>query len=184
MIGFYETTNETSAMSETDAPMLRVTYMEARLPPPLRTPRSGLDRVARERLSIREYLGLYRSVGESLRWDQRLSMPEAELRALLDGDSLRIYVLRNFHDQALGFCEFDHSALPEIELKNFGLVPAAQGAGLGPWLLMVALQEEWKYNPKRIWLHTDIWDHPAAIHVYERAGFYVYDVRDESPGML
>jgi ribosomal protein S18 acetylase RimI-like enzyme len=171
-------------MSETNTPILRVTYMEARLPPPLPAPRSGLERVAREHLSLSEYLGLYRSVGESLRWDQRLLMPEEQLRALLGGDSLCIYVLRNSQDRALGFCEFDHSAFPEVELKNFGLIPGAQGAGLGPWLLMVALHEEWKSNPKRIWLHTDTWDHPAAIRVYERAGFRVYDVRHEPPGML
>jgi GNAT superfamily N-acetyltransferase len=159
--------------------------MEALQQPSLpQAPRPGLDRVARERLSLAEYLGLYRSVGEPLRWDQRLLMPERELRALLDGDALCIYVLRNAQDHAVGFCEFDHSALPEIELKNFGLIPASQGAGLGPWLLAAALHEEWKFGPTRIWLHTDTWDHPAAIRVYERAGFGVYDTRDESPDML
>jgi ribosomal protein S18 acetylase RimI-like enzyme len=158
--------------------------MEARLPPPLWTPRSGRERIAREYLSLGEYLGIYRSVGEALRWDQRLLMPEEELRALLEGDSLRIYMLRNPQAHALGLCEFDRSAFPEIELKNFGLIPTAQGAGLGPRLLMAALHEEWKSNPKRIWLHTDSWDHPAAIRVYERAGFRVYDVRHEPPGTL
>jgi GNAT superfamily N-acetyltransferase len=111
-------------------------------------------------------------------------MPEAELRALLDGGLLSIYVLRDSRDLALGFCEFDLSAFPEIELRNFGLIPAAQGSGLGPWLLTVALHEVWQSSPKRIWLHTDTWDHPAAIRVYKRAGFGVYDVRHEAPGML
>jgi GNAT superfamily N-acetyltransferase len=76
-------------------------------------------------------------------------------------------------------CEFDRSVFPQIELKNFGLVPDAQGRGLGPWLLATALQGEWRSNPDRIWLHTDTWDHPAAQRVYERAGFRVFDVRDE-----
>ena len=76
------------------------------------------------------------------------------------------YVLRDQHGAALGFCEFDWEAFPHIELKNFGLIPAAQGRGLGPWL------------------HTDTWDHPAAKHVYERAGFRVYDVRDERADAL
>jgi hypothetical protein len=48
-------------------------------------------------------------------------MPEDELRELLAGDSLAIYVLRNSQDHGLGFCEFDHSAFPDVELKNFGL---------------------------------------------------------------
>ncbi len=123
-------------------------------------------------------------MGEPLRWDQRLQMPAVELRELLAGRLLRIYVLRNLQGHALGFCEFDLCAFPEIELKNFGLIPEAQGVGLGPWLLAVAIHEIWRSSPTRIWLHTDNWDHPAAIRVYERAGFRVFDVRDEAPGML
>jgi ribosomal protein S18 acetylase RimI-like enzyme len=111
-------------------------------------------------------------------------MPREELAALLGGESLHIYVLRDEGGQALGFCEFDRGALPEIELKNFGLVPEAQGRGLGPWLLSVALQGEWRFDPTRIWLHTDTWDHPAAVRVYERAGFHVYAVREEASGPL
>ncbi len=165
-------------------PVLRVTYMEARHPPPAPTPRSGPEGIAREHPSLDEYLALYRSVGEPLRWDQRLLMPEEELRSLLDSNSLRIHILRNAQQHAIGLCEFDHSAFPEVELKNFGLIPEAQGAGLGPWLLAVALHEEWQCHPTRIWLHTDTWDHPAAIRVYERAGFHVYDQRDEPAGTL
>lgn len=73
---------------------------------------------------------------------------------------------------------------PDIELKNFGLVAAAQSRGLGSWLLRTALHAEWKRQPGRIWLHTDDWDHPAAAHLYESAGFRVYRVREESPADL
>ncbi len=106
-------------------------------------------------------------------------MPATELDALLASEQLHIYVLRGIDGHALGFCEFDRSAFPEIELKNFGLVPEAQGRGLGPWLLATALQGEWRSNPQRIWLHTDASDHPAALHVYERAGFRIFEVREE-----
>jgi len=145
---------------------------------------AGPERIARERLALGEYLALYRNVGESVRWDQRLRMPEAQLQALLDSEYLKVYVLRNAERRALGFCEFDRNRFPEVELKNFGLVREAQGRGLGSWLLSVALCEEWKFLPTRIWLHTDSWDHPAATRVYERAGFRVYAVRDEAAGPL
>ena len=56
--------------------------------------------------------------------------------------------------------------------------------GLGRYLLATSLNEEWKFNPTQIWLHTDNWDHPAAIHVYERLGFRVYSVVDEPAGSL
>ena len=165
-------------------PTLRVTYLEQRerpLPPPLH---AGGERIGLESLTSSIYLALYQRVGEPLRWDQRLLMPREELAALLGGESLHIYVLRDEGGQALGFCEFDRGALPEIELKNFGLVPEAQGRGLGPWLLSVALHGEWRSDPTRIWLHTDTWDHPAAVRVYERAGFHIYAVREEAAGPL
>jgi len=89
-------------------------------------------------------------------------------------------VLRDATTQAIGFCEFERS-LSDIELKNFGLVPLAQGKGLGSFLLRTALHEEWQLRPRRIWLHTDNWDHPAAIKLYESVGFQTYLTRDEPP---
>ena len=171
-------------MNEPNTSLVRVTYMELRESPPPPTQRSGPECIACERLSLQEYLALYLRVGEPLRWDQRLLMPQAQLAALLDSGSVDIYVLRDQDGSALGFCEFERSAFPEIELKNFGLIPEAQGRGLGLWLLSIALCEEWKHRPARIWLHTDTWDHPGAIGVYERAGLRVYAVRDEAPGPL
>jgi GNAT superfamily N-acetyltransferase len=164
--------------------VLRVIYLEQC--EPARPPALywGSERVTLERMAREPYLGLYRRVGEPLRWDQRFSMSEAELEALLGGNSLHIYVLRDVRGDALGFCEFDRSRFPQIELKNFGLVPDAQGRGLGPWLLATALQGEWRSNPDRIWLHTDTWDHPAAQRIYQQAGFRIFDVRDEPAGPL
>jgi len=163
-------------------PNIQVTYLELREPTP--APIQRPERVTRERLNIDDYLALYRKVGERLRWDQRLRMPEADLASLLASENLHLYVLRNAGGSALGFCELDGSSFPEIEIKNFGLVPEAQGRGLGPWLLSAALHEEWKSNPSRIWLHTDTWDHPSAISVYQRAGFKIYAVREEDSDPL
>jgi ribosomal protein S18 acetylase RimI-like enzyme len=155
-----------------------VSYLElTRRPAPIGT-HPGTERIARERLDVSEYLDLYGLVGGPLRWDQRRKMPRAQLKRLLESARSRLYILRDGHGQALGLCEFERS-LPEIELKNFGLVPWAQGRGLGSWLLRTALQHEWQLRPRRIWLHTDSWDHPAALRLYERAGFRLYAVREE-----
>jgi ribosomal protein S18 acetylase RimI-like enzyme len=160
--------------------LLQVTYLELCAPPRPPEPHDGLESIRVGRPEIFDYLTLYRRVGESLGWDQRLLMPEAELAQLLQGNLLRIYLLCSELGEALGFCEFDRSAFPQIELKNFGIVPQARGRRLGPWLLSTALVAEWSTNPARIWLHTDTWDHPAAIRVYRRAGFRIYDVRYEA----
>ena len=158
---------------------VKVTYMELRQPPTLTAAWHGQEQVRVEKLDVRDYLALYQGVGAPLGWDQRMRMPRADLAALLDSASLRIYVLRDAQGQALGLCEFDRSGFPEVELKNFGLIPQVYGRGLGPWLLATALEAEWQEEPARIWLHTDTWDHPAAVPVYERAGFAVYAVREE-----
>jgi ribosomal protein S18 acetylase RimI-like enzyme len=163
--------------------MVRVSYLElTQIPAPLGV-RVGDEHVSREKLSMSEYLDLYSRVGQPLGWDQRLTMPRADLTLLLGSERSQIYVLRDGHGQALGLCEFER-CLPEIELKNFGLVPEAQGRGLGSWLLRTALHQEWKSRPMRIWLHTDNWDHPAALRLYENAGFQTYRIRDEPPGDL
>jgi GNAT superfamily N-acetyltransferase len=146
-----------------------VTYLELREAPARAASRSGPERLCLEEMTGADYLDLYRRVGEPLRWDTRLKMPGGELESLLAGGSLHIYVLRAG--------EVDGGSRPGPALKHFGLVPEAQGRGLGPWLLSTALCGEWAAGAKRIWLHTDTWDHPAALPVYRRAGFKVYDAR-------
>jgi GNAT superfamily N-acetyltransferase len=159
---------------------LQVTYLELRGPPRPPTCAPGQDAIAAERLGLEPYLDLYRRVGEPLRWDQRLRMGRGELADLLASGRLAIHVARAPGGGPVGFCELDRGGFPEVELRNFGLVPEAQGRGLGPTLLHAALAAEWALGPSRIWLHTDTWDHPAAIRTYERAGFVTYLVREEA----
>ncbi len=156
-----------------------VTYLELRGPPRPPPGPPGQERIALEALGLEPYLDLYRRVGGPLGWDQRLRMDRGELANLLAGGRLAIQVARAPDGSPLGFCELDRAGFPEVELKNFGLVPGAQGRGQGPRLLDAALQAEWRRGPTRLWLHTDTWDHPAAVRVYERAGFSVYQVREE-----
>jgi GNAT superfamily N-acetyltransferase len=167
-----------------DATLLRVNYLELTQAPASIPEHVGDERVGLETLGLEAYLEIYRRVGEPLRWDQRLNMPREELAALLQAERTRIYVLRDAAGGAHGFCEFDRGQWPEIELKNFGLVPQAQGRRLGTWLLRTALHHEWRTKPSRIWLHTDEWDHPAAVSIYERAGFRIYMTRAEHSGPL
>lgn len=165
------------------SPTVRVTYLQMTQTPAPIPAHLGEERIAREKLTVGEYLDLYRRVGEPLRWDQRLGMPGEELMRLLASQRSQIYVLRDAPGRALGLCEFERGSA-DIELKNFGLEPAAQGKGLGTWLLRTALHQEWQLRPERIWLHTDDWDHPAALRVYEGAGFQTYVIREEPPGDL
>ncbi len=159
--------------------IVRVTYLELRRAPAAAAPVPEGLAVARERPGPEAYLALYRAVGGPLRWDSREKLGRAALAELLASPALAIHVLRDATGAALGFCEFDRRGFPTLELTHFGLVPAAQGQRRGPWLLAHALGCEWRDGARRIWLHTDTWDHPAALAVYARAGFVVTAVRDE-----
>jgi len=159
--------------------IVRVSYLELMRPPAPIPAHVGDESIAVTKMPTEDYLALYKRVGGSVRWDQRLKMSRPDLDRLLQSDLTQIYVLRDSSDQSLGFCEFECVNFPDVELKNFGLVPSARGRGLALWLLLTALHQEWRRHPRRIWLHTDNWDHPAAVPLYQKAGFRQYLVRDE-----
>ena len=94
-------------------------------------------------------------------------------------DPATLLLVLTVDGERVGFCEFEGLGGAELELVHFGLVPEVQGQGLGPWLLDTALRAAWRPSTRRIWLHTDDWDHPAARRTYRRAGFSVFDERPE-----
>lgn len=154
---------------------LLITYMEMTVPPtgaPLSNPVREAS-IERETLTLDAYLEIWRSVGEPMGWDGRLRMSRDDLHAFLTAPTTHLYILR-LNSAPIGLCEFDRAGEAEVELTNFGLVPQAQGRGLGPYLLDHALREIWALPTRRVWLHTDSEDHPKAIATYQRAGFVIY----------
>ncbi len=151
---------------------LLVTYMEMTDPSEQPLPVASIKGVsiARERVGVDDYLWLYRSVGGPQRWDQRLKLDQRALRQLIERHDNDIHVLRVAGALA-GFLEIDRGATPDFELMHFGIVPEHQGHRLGPLLLAVGLAAAWQHQPRRIKLHTDEWDHPGALAIYQRAGF-------------
>jgi GNAT superfamily N-acetyltransferase len=55
------------------------------------------------------------------------------------------------------------------------------GKGLGGALLNIVLEEAWKHNPRRIWVHTRDFEHPAALPNYLARGMRIYQVIPSSP---
>ena len=160
--------------------LVSTTYLELTHPPvgdPLVAPGGDLT-IAAERPAYDEYMRLWRSVGGPLDWDGRLITPVEEVEAILVSPSAEIFVAR-FRGEAAGLCEFNKSEPLGSEIVYFGLSPAFQGRGLGPYLLDVALRQHWKTNsPHRVWLHTDNWDDPRALPLYKRIGFRVFATLD------
>ncbi|WP_393960372.1 GNAT family N-acetyltransferase, partial [Priestia megaterium] len=148
--GFWSSTR--NIRSELAMVELLVTYLDMTASPSgtaLGSP-GRLARLERENLSPADYLDLYRAVGASLDWDQRLRMPAEQLAILLASPSTWLNVLR-VDDVAAGFCEFNGVGEPVVELAHFGLAAAFQGRGLGPYLLDSSLRAIWSQKPQRVW---------------------------------
>lgn len=70
-----------------------------------------------------------------------------------------------------GYFELENNGRDEVELVFLGLLPQFSGLGLGGALLTDAVYRAWTLKPRRLWLHTCSFDHPAALQNYMSRGF-------------
>ncbi len=156
-----------------------ITYLEMRAPParpPAPLPRSAskiaLLRAANPTVGFYRYL--YNAVGAPWRWYERNQLSDAALAAIIQDAHVEIYVL--YCDGApAGYAELDLRVKGDVELAYFGLIPDYFGRGLGGYMLDWAIDTAWSRRPGRVWVHTCTLDHPAALAVYQKAGFVAYD---------
>jgi GNAT superfamily N-acetyltransferase len=161
---------------------IKVTYLEMfarpqRVVPP---PREGLAVVHVPRPTVAWYRSMYDAVGRDYDWTGRKKLSDAELAAILNDSRDEVHVLMADGVPA-GFAELDRRTEAEIELVQFGLMPAFIGQGLGKYFLQWTIDTAWSYGPNRFWLHTCTKDHPAALPNYLKAGFGIYkeEVKDQ-----
>jgi GNAT superfamily N-acetyltransferase len=161
---------------------VKVTYLQMfahprRVAPP---PGEGLAVVHVANPTVSYYRSLYDGVGRDYDWTSRKKLSDAELAALLADPRLEVHVLRA-EGVAAGFAELDRRTEGEIELVQFGLMPAFIGRGLGRYFLQWTIDKAWSYGPRRFWLHTCSKDHSAALPNYLKAGFAIYkeEVKDQ-----
>jgi GNAT superfamily N-acetyltransferase len=154
----------------------KTTYLEMLSPADVQlfSHRTGVSIARISSPSVEFYLSLYRGVGADYCWVDRLAMPGHQLQAIIQDDHVDVFVMSD-DEGPLGYCELDRRTLGEIELAYFGLLPRAIGQGLGKYLLHFALQKAWSHQPQRVWVHTCDLDHPAALPLYLKTGFQVYD---------
>jgi len=114
---------------------------------------------------------MYHLVGEPWHWRDRLPWDTASWEAAIHADGVEIWVARRGGEE-LGYVELVRSD-DAMEIRYFGLVPAAMGQGLGRWLLERALEIAWASAPTRVILNTCTLDGPAALPNYLARGFTV-----------
>lgn len=157
---------------------VKVTYLQISRRPEhnTRPPMPGIEVTRMEKPTIALYRFLYNSVGRDWSWVDRDLMSDEQLSEIIHDDRVEIYVL-SVHGAPAGYAELDRRVEGEIELAYFGLLPGFIGRGLGRYLLHWTLGQAWSHQPERVWLHTCELDHPAALPMYRKAGFEVFDER-------
>lgn len=154
-----------------------VTYLEQTARPTMAPVSPPAHRTALMRATMPPadyYRYLFNGVGGPHKWVSRRYLDDASLEALIHVDTTEIYVLYKDGWPA-GFGEINTAHIDAVEIKFFGLLPAAQRMGLGRWFLQELIGVAWDKEPKRVFLETCTLDSPAALRVYQRAGFSVYN---------
>jgi len=156
-----------------------ITYLEMRKQPargPARPPRltEKIALMSAERPTVGFYRYLYNAVGEPWRWYERNQLSDEQLAAIVQDELVEVCVLY-YGGTPAGYAELDFRQKGEVELAYFGLIPDYIGLGLGQYLLDWAIDSAWSRQPERLWVNTCTLDHPAALPIYQKAGFVPYD---------
>ncbi|HEV8362499.1 MAG TPA: GNAT family N-acetyltransferase [Gemmatimonadaceae bacterium] len=133
---------------------------------------------------------VYAAVGRIYHWYDRDAWTDERLAAQMADPNVAVWVLRDA-SRPIGYFELstgsdsplgsDSAILaesdpgvesdPSVEIAYFGLIPAAQGKGLGKRLLEAAIRAGFDTPASRVWLHTCTLDHAAALPNYRARGF-------------
>ncbi len=116
---------------------------------------------------------LYLTVGRDWSWNDKKGWSDQQWREYVASPSLRTFVAY-IDGSPAGYYELQRDHDGGVEIIYFGLMPAFIGHGLGGHLLTSALEEAWRMDPKRVWVHTCSHDHPGALKNYEARGMVLY----------
>ena len=157
-----------------------ITYLEQSAPPTMPLPpappfRTALMRAENPPLHFYRYL--YRLVGDPWNWVSRRRMNDEDLKTIIGDKNVYFYVLY-VEGVPAGMAEIDARASDHHELKFFGLAPEFTGRRLGKYFLLHVLDLVWARAPKRVVLETCTLDHKAALPLYQKVGFHVFDRRE------
>jgi len=158
-----------------------VTCLEMRSAPPQTPLVHPAERTAilrAEGPTLAYYRFLYEATGRPWFWSVRGALAEPELRAVLDAESLEIFVLYVGGVPA-GFAEIDRADPAEVQICHLGMMPEFLGRGLGDYLLEWAVQRAWhpmsEPAAERVWLRVCSLDRPNSLGAWQKAGFRVFD---------
>jgi ribosomal protein S18 acetylase RimI-like enzyme len=152
-----------------------ITYLEMLSPAELRPKRCDDSRFSIRECTVKQWefnRFLYCTVGGLWAWNDKRGWSDAQWRAYAESDRLRTFAAY-YDGSPAGYFELHETEGPEIEISYFGLMPAFYGRGFGGAMLTEALEQAWKAQPRRVWVHTCTDDHEAALPNYQARGMTI-----------
>ena len=177
---------ETANGTDGERVRVTVTYLEQLaqpILPPVTSPLSPLAILQAETPPVHYYRYLFRLIGDPWNWVSRRRLSDRELAKIIHDPKVEIYVLYVGGVPA-GFCEIDRRTDDTCEIKFFGLSPDFTGKRLGRYFLTQVINLAWAGGPKRVRLETCTLDHPAALPLYQKFGFEVFDQRNGTVDLM
>lgn len=152
---------------------LRQTARPLYTPPP--RPNRKLAIIRAENPPVHFYRYIYDLIGARWHWVSRKKLSDAELEEIIRRPDVFLYIL-HVDGVPAGMAEIDAGGLPQIvDIRFFGLAPDFIGQGLSRFFLANAVDLAWSHNPLEVRIETCTLDHPAALALYQKFGFDVFD---------
>ncbi|MGE0182263.1 MAG: GNAT family N-acetyltransferase [Parvularculaceae bacterium] len=122
------------------------------------------------------YRYLYDLIGRRWNWVSRRMLSDEDLDAIIKNPAVHLYVLY-VEGVPAGMAEIDAGDAPVVDIRFFGLAPEFIGRGLSRFFLSNAIDLAWSLRPTEVRIETCTLDHPAALALYQKFGFTVFDQR-------
>jgi GNAT superfamily N-acetyltransferase len=155
---------------------VRIFYLEMNSPKQLveKPPVADLIILEAEIKEFRFNQYLYRLIGESWQWVDKLNDSPRQWQAHVERPQLRTWVAY-YKGTIAGYFELEIADNGDVEILYFGLAPKFIGQGFGGYLLSTAVKHAWQLcQAKRVCLNTCSLDHPRALANYQACGFQLY----------
>ena len=156
-----------------------ITYLEQTerpAPPRAPHPRGKLAILRAEDAPVHFYRYVHEKVGDPYKWVSRKIMDDKAVGKIIHDPNVYVYILY-VDGVPAGLAEIDARDRKIAEIKFFGLIPDYIGRGLARYFLAHAIDLAWSLRPERVRLETCTLDHPAALPLYQKLGFTVFDQR-------
>ncbi|TIS33930.1 GNAT family N-acetyltransferase [Mesorhizobium sp.] len=118
------------------------------------------------------YRYLVDRIGRKWHWQDYLCLSDADLTARIHGPQRDMRLLM-IEGAPAGFFDLDRRDKETVEVVYFGLMEHVAGRGFGRWLFSEAMAAAFSADARRIVLKTCSLDHPAALAIYQKAGFQI-----------